>query len=93
MKIETSRNTTMNIDGSIKRLDTTTVWVFGTREELDKFEKFVISKNWGDADAGVRESHDVEGKLYSDFFNMDWDEVHAFKKDVYMEFKKTLKKK
>ncbi len=92
MRIETSRDTEENNDGSIKRLDTTTVWVFGTREELDKFEKFVISKNWEDADCGVRESHDVEGELYSDFFNMDWDEVSAFKKDVYMEFKKTLKK-
>jgi len=98
MRLETARNTKEIWDNKLnkvieKRLPTTTVWVFGTVNQLDKFEKY-IEEYFPNSNSQVREedgkqSADDKIKLYSDFYTIDYEDIKYFKY-LYKRFKEVL---
>lgn len=78
-----------------KRLDKNAVWVFGTNEELDKFENY-MDEYFGDSNCQCREEDgskyydddiDDSKKIYSDYYSVCNYDIKDFKY-FYKKFKK-----
>lgn len=93
MKLQTRRDTEETFNETTgkytnKRLDSRTVWVFGTEAELDLFENF-IEVPFENSNCQCREDGDRDEEL-SDYYHINNDDLKDFK-EYYQSFKAQVK--